>query len=208
MCDMMLLKTDSSKGANIVLNNFPYWKFYNNVLYVFNFENGHWTTCKNQMNKTISLSFDNLHIVNQKGEKTGLNFAENHQLKETLYKYIKCRSTDENWRDNTYISSVNKLLFNDGWLDLKTKIFYASTEHKYNPDIVFTHAMLNNYSITEDYNKVYERKFTILKDYQGIYYENRKQEFEMTYDNGITYPLVKKVINYRRFLDSKYKKIP
>jgi hypothetical protein len=112
---------------------YPYWICCNDNLFVFNKENGLWESNKTSYYKIIQQFTDELYILDSNDKKTKRSYGNTLSLMENIPKLMKTKCINNNWINETNSSSLGKLLFNNGYYDLKQKKFYT----EFNPSIVF-----------------------------------------------------------------------
>jgi hypothetical protein len=116
-----------------VFQLYPYWVCCNDILYVFNKENGLWENNKTSYYKIIQQFTNELFILDSNDKKTKRSYGNTLSLMENIPKLMKTKCINNNWINETNSSSLGKFLFNNGYYDLKEKIFYT----EFNPSIVF-----------------------------------------------------------------------
>ena len=132
---------DDVGAAKRVIELFSYWKFCKGVLYVFDDETGLWNTDEINHLKVIGKYPDELVVLKEiKGkeggisyEKTTKSYGKNTRLMKQIIPQIKTLCMDDAWLENGENSSLGKLLFTNGYLNLKEGKFYD----EFNPDILF-----------------------------------------------------------------------
>ena len=137
-------------AAKKVYALFPYWKYSENELYVFDDLTGLWKNERNIQNVIVS-RFTNELWIGIKGKNDSLEASKVKSYGNTTTLFIqmleklKTLCIDDNWLRRTAASSLGKLLFNNGYFDLLTNTFYNT----FNPDIVF------GGKIYQDYNPIF-----------------------------------------------------
>lgn len=121
------------EATDKVLQLYPHWVCCDNELYVFNKSNGMWENNKTSYFKVIEQFTDKLFLLDSNDKKTKKSYGNTLSLMENIPKLMKTKCVNNNWLNETNSSSLGKLLFNNGYYDLKQKIFYT----EFNPDIVF-----------------------------------------------------------------------
>jgi hypothetical protein len=123
---------------------YPHWIFCRNELFVFNEDTGMWDT-SNTAHLSIIKKYESelflLSKVTKQGvttyERTDKSYGNCLSLMEKLPPLIKTLCRNDNWLKEKQNSSLGKLLFNNGYFDLKEQKFYSKEEHKFNPNILF-----------------------------------------------------------------------
>lgn len=145
-----VLEGDDATAAENVLQKFPDWKYYKGELYVFDVDTGIWTTDVAIKNKIISKCADVLNIVrqdeNENRHQTGKNYARCHHKRLNIYTFIEERVIDRDWLDRVETSSLGKLLFANGYVDMRTGIFYD----EFDPEIYFEYGFNYNFEPYDD----------------------------------------------------------
>lgn len=140
-----VLEGDDATAAENVLEKFPDWKYYKGDLYVFDVDTGIWTTDHAVKNKIVTKCADVLHIMKQDQngnlQQTGKNYARCHHKRLNIFTFIEERVIDGNWMDRVETSSLGKLLFANGVLDMRTGKFYD----KFDPEIYFEYGFNYNF---------------------------------------------------------------
>jgi len=116
-----------------VFQLYPDWVCCNNELYVFNRFTGMWENNKTSYFKIIEQFTNELYLLDSNDKRTKKSYGNTLSLMENIPKLIKTKCINNNWINETNSSSLGKLLFNNGYYDLKEKIFYT----EFNPSIVF-----------------------------------------------------------------------
>ena len=116
-----------------VFQLYPDWVCCNNELYVFNKFTGMWENNKTSYFKVIEQFTNELFLLDKNDKRTKKSYGNTLSLMENIPKLIKTKCINNNWINETNSSSLGKLLFNNGYYDLKEKTFY----NEFNPLIVF-----------------------------------------------------------------------
>jgi len=152
-------------AATILYKLYPYWKYSGGELYVFEDNTGMWKNDKNTHNLITSrfthklwtgVKCKNSEIMEASKVKS---YGNTTVLFTQMIEKLKTLCIDEYWIKNTYSSSLGKLLFNNGYLDMRTNTFY----NKFNPSLFFAG------KINHDYEP------TLLDESDNTYMESIKQ---------------------------------
>lgn len=142
--DEHLVEEDDVKGvwndleaAETVYKLYPNWVYCMRELYVFDMTTGMWSSDENIHFKIISSYNDHLYLLSEgkHGEikQTKKGYGNSTVLQRQMIPQIKTLCSNNDWLKNKQNSSLGKLLFMNGYLDMKTNIFY----NEFNPDVVF-----------------------------------------------------------------------
>jgi len=132
------------EAARKVYKLYPHFVCCHSVLYVFDDEAGIWSDKEEIIFKIISRFTDHLYLltINNKGEvkvnKRG--YGDSTVLKRQMIAELRPLCINDNWIIKSQLSSIGKLLYLNGYYDMRTGIFYDT----FNPDVVF-------------YNKIYRK---------------------------------------------------
>ena len=126
------------EAAQRVMELYPYWVCCEEVLYVFDDKTGMWCDKQNVFFSVLSDLEDDLHLITWDEKKFEWKrhtkgYGNDSFLIKKMLLFIQSICIDNSWMKNNAISSLGKLLFNNGYLNLKTGIFY----NDFDPDIVF-----------------------------------------------------------------------
>lgn len=135
------------EAAQKLYSLYPYWKYSENALYVFDDKSGLW---KNDriMHNLIVTRFTNDLWVSVKGKYDILEASDVKSYGNTTTLFIqmidklKTLCIDDNWVKRTASSSLGKLLFNNGYFDLRENIFHNT----FNSEIVFAGKIYQDYN--------------------------------------------------------------
>lgn len=121
-----------------VFQLYPHWVYCLGVLYVFNKESGMWESNQNSY-YTIIKKFERelivLVLMKDGWTATTKSYGNTLSLMEKIPVLIKTFCCDNNWLKQSQYSSLGKILFNNGYFDLKEGQFYSKEE--INPNVVF-----------------------------------------------------------------------
>ena len=151
------------EAAKKVYELYPYWVYCNKELYVFDDSTGLWTTSKAVFFKIISRFNDHLYILSENKDgvikKLNIGYGNTASKKKQLLEEIESLCINDSWLNNTNLSSLHKILFTNGYYDMKTGIFNNS----FNPEIVFFDRIEREYkhnNVENDYiNDIKQRLF-------------------------------------------------
>jgi T5orf172 domain len=127
-------------AAKLLYKLYPYWVNCQNELYVFNDQTGMWENNLDAYIGVLTRFSDHLHIVVERGGKmikTEESYGNTLTLMEKIPPLMKTLCINNNWLNETQYSSLGKILFNNGYYDFHTRIFYSKEEYGFNPLIVF-----------------------------------------------------------------------
>ena len=128
---------------------YPHWKYSEQELYVFDDKSGMWKNDRNTQNLIVSRFTEDLWVC-IRGKNDILEASKVKSYGNTTVLFIqmleklKILCIDDNWLKKAGASSLGKLLFNNGYLDLHTNIFYK----KFNPEIIFSGKIYQDYNAT------------------------------------------------------------
>ncbi len=123
-----------------------------------------WTKSEVIMYNIISRFDQHLYLLtfdkNNQIKKTTKGYGNSTTLQRQLLPQLKTLCIDNSWLMNTDLTSMNKLLFLDGYYDMATDIF----NKKLNPDIVFFYRIERNYesNIDNNYLESVKQRFFII----------------------------------------------
>jgi hypothetical protein len=155
-----LLDSEDFKAMEILFNLYPYWKCYEEMLFVYDDDTGMWSSDISIQNKIISRYVYELtifRVFNNKLERTSKSYGGCHNKRKDLIHFIKQNCVDKNWVNETESTSLGKVLFTNGHYDFKKMKFfkgYAMANvpegviNGFNPEIVFYVRL--NYSFDEN----------------------------------------------------------
>jgi hypothetical protein len=138
------------EAAQKIYALYPYWKYSENGLYVFDDTAGLWKNDRNTHNVIVT-RFTNDLWVGIKGKNNMIEASDVKSYGNTTTLFIqlldklKTLCIDDNWLKRSASSSLGKLLFNNGYFDLHENVFYNT----FNPEIVFAG------KIYQDYNPIF-----------------------------------------------------
>ena len=153
---------------------YPHWVYCLDVLYVFNKESGMWETGKTAY-YTIIRKFEKeltILIPTPDGWKaTQKSYGNTLSYMEKIPPLIKTLCCNDNWLKQSQYTSLGKILFNNGYFDLKTEKF-----ENFDPNVVFFGKIHQSFTEFDDDDMEYmndlERRlfFNVLGDEVGLYF--------------------------------------
>ena len=127
---------DDLEAAQMIVKLYPHWKYCEKVLYVFDNKTGMWSDDENIHHTIITQFKEDLYYLTYKDEcwvRTRKSYGSNSALMSSCIKLLKTQCTDNEWFKQNQNTSLGKLLFKNGYLNLRTNEFTES----FNPEIVF-----------------------------------------------------------------------
>lgn len=119
-------------AAKKIYKLYPHWNYCNGELYVFDFENGLWSNNEMVYFRIISYYEDYLYTINNNGTVSSTkSYGNTAVLTKKLINMIKTLCIDDNWLKNNEDTSLGKLLFNNGYCDMKEGKFYEKKEDRF-----------------------------------------------------------------------------
>lgn len=126
-----------------VYSLYPHWKFCEGNLYVF--DEGIWS-CNDATFRNIITKFNDklwTSVMNRKTEQLEASAIKSYgnttDLKNKIIKEMPSLCIDDNWIKRTERSSLGMLMFQNGYLDLRSGLFYDNKDYPFNPNIVFSY---------------------------------------------------------------------
>ena len=137
------------EAAQRVYELYTHWKYSESELYVFDDKTGLWKNDRNTQNVIVSRFTDKLWIgIKGKNDTLESSKVKSYGNTTTLFiqmlEKLKTLCIDEQWLKRSSLSSLGKLLFNNGYLDLRSNIFYDI----FNPELVFSGKIYQDYNST------------------------------------------------------------
>lgn len=145
------------EAAEKLYSLYPHWKYSEGVLYVFDDKSGLWKSDKITHNLIVTRFTDKLWvgISNRRIEMMEASKAKSYGNTTTLFmqmiEKLKTLCIDDHWIKRSQSSSLGKLLFNNGYLDMRTNIFYPT----FNPDIFFVGKIYHDYAVFDQDDEIY-----------------------------------------------------
>ena len=117
------------EAAEKLYSLYPDWKYSEGELYVFDDENGIWKNDRNIFNQIVSRFTNQLWVaVKNRSDKLEASKVKSYGnttfLFNQMLEKLKTLCVDEKWLSDSYSSSLGKLLFNNGYFDMKTNKFH------------------------------------------------------------------------------------
>ncbi len=127
--DVQIEIVENDKEASEKLYKlYPHFVCCYDMLYVFDKDEGLWTTSLTSIYKVITQHSNYLHIVSGKNDDTKKSYGNTLNLMKILPDLIKILCKNDKWFTESENSSLGKLLFNNGYYDLKETKFYQKDE--------------------------------------------------------------------------------
>jgi len=129
---------------------YPDWVCCHDQLYVYDRGEGIWSNTTTSHLKVIQKYATKLFIVNEKGIISTTNsYGNTLRLMELMPKILKTLCINNNWMKDKESSGLGKLLFNNGYYDMKQGLFFPKNKENefYTPEIVFFGKIHHDYSI-------------------------------------------------------------
>ena len=146
------------EAAQKVYEKYPHWVCCDGTLYVFDDKSGLWTESEEVMFNIISRFNEFLYLltINKKGVsvRTSKGYGNSTSLQRLMLPQIKSLSIKNSWLIDTNSTSLNKILFTNGFYDMSTGIFNKS----FDPKIVFFYRVQREYSIDVDHEYIKDVK--------------------------------------------------
>ena len=137
-------------AAQTVYKNYSHWVCCDSSLFVFDDKTGLWTEKEEVMFNIISRYNEQLYLLTKINDddikKTSKGYGNSTTLQRQMLPQLKSLCINNNWLKQTDFSSLGKLLFLNGYLDMATGIFY----NNFNPNIVFFNRIHRNYTTDID----------------------------------------------------------
>ena len=155
------------EAAITVYQKYPHWVCCDGALYVFDDKTGLWTESEEVMFKIISRFDKFLYLmkINKDGEyvKTTKGYGNSTSLQRQMLPQIKTLNINNSWLTDTNLTSLNKILFINGFYDMSTGIFNAT----FDPNIVFFYRVQRQYSNKLDIEYIQDVKQRIFYNQLG-----------------------------------------
>jgi hypothetical protein len=134
------------EAAEKLYSLYPDWKYSEGELNAFDDEDGMWKSDRNTFNKIVSRFTNQLWVAvknrNDKLEASKVkSYGNTTFLFNQMLEKLKILCVDDKWLFRSYSSSLGKLLFNNGYFDMKTNEFHSG----FNKDIVFSGKIPHDY---------------------------------------------------------------
>jgi hypothetical protein len=172
--------SNDKEAAEKVYKLYPHWKYCLGTLYVFDNETGMWSTDDIQYKKIIMSMSEDLRLIKITVGKPYLSnesYGSKLSKIDIIIELIKGECFDDEWLVRKEKSSLGMLLFNNGYLDIKTKFkFYNKEDFPFNPDIVFMERILKDFIPFDEeqveYMETIRKRFfnDVLGEQLGDYY--------------------------------------
>ncbi len=135
------------EAAEKIYSLYPHWKCCKGELYVFDEKTGMWKNDKITHNLIVTRFTNQLWVgvSNRRTEMLEASKVKSYGNTTTLFNQmiekLKTLCVDDYWIGKSQASSLGKLLFNNGYLDMQTNTFYT----QFNPDIYFAGKINHDY---------------------------------------------------------------
>lgn len=144
--EILGVKSDM-EATEVVYKLYPHWVYCLGVLYVYDKQSGMWVDDKTSYYSVIK-KFEKeltLLILTKDGwNPSSKSYGNTLSLMEKIPVLIKTLCSNDNWLKQQQYSSLGKLLFNNGYFDMKEGHFY--TKEEINPSIVFFGKIHHNFT--------------------------------------------------------------
>jgi phage/plasmid-associated DNA primase len=155
------------EAAQKVYEKYPHWVCCDGTLYVFDDKSGLWTESEEVMFNIISRFNEFLYLltINKNGEpvKTTKGYGNSTSLQRLMLPQMKSLSINNSWLTDTNLTSLNKILFKNGFYDMSTGIFTK----QFDPKVVFFYRVQREYSIDVDHEYIKDVKQRIFYNQLG-----------------------------------------
>ena len=135
------------EAAQQVYKQYSHWVCCNSSLFVFDDKTGLWSEREEIMFNIISRYNDHLYLLiknnNDEVKKSFKGYGNSTGLQRQMLPQLKTLCINNSWLTNTDFSSLHKLLFLNGYLDMSTGVFYK----EFDPSIVFFNRIERNYTV-------------------------------------------------------------
>jgi hypothetical protein len=172
--------SNDSEASKKMFQLYPHWKYCHETLYVFDFNTGLWTTSKAVQRDIIQQYTEDLRLIKIMVGKPYLSnesYGSKLSKIDIIIELIKGECFDDEWLVRKEKSSLGMLLFNNGYLDIKTKFkFYNKEDFPFNPNIVFMERILKDFIPFDEeqmeYMETIRKRFfnDVLGEQLGDYY--------------------------------------
>ena len=178
-----------------VFKLYPNWVYCCGELYVYDINTGLWSTDIVVINKIIKNHADKLYICDERGKVSKTkSYGNTVPLMKRIPEFMKTLCVNDNWLKEKQNSSLGKLLFNNGYYDLKKDIFYEKNEDGFDyPEIVFFGKIHNDYKKPYKEDLIYMEyiKKTLFYDPLG---ENVGNYLLLNISRGLAGDIMKRII--------------
>jgi len=182
------------EAATKLYSLYPYWKYCDKELYVFDDETGMWKNDRNTHNLIVSRFTDQLWVgVKNKSDILEASKVKSYGNTSTLFiqmiEKLKTLCIDDYWLKKTNSSSLGKLLFMNGYFDMRENRFHDG----FNPDIVFTGRISHEYLPFTEKEEIYMESIR-----HRIFYEPLGKEvgefFMLNLSRGLAGDMMKRIL--------------
>lgn len=138
------------EAAQKVYSLYKNWVCCKEKLFVYDDKTGLWTDSEIVMLNIISRFNDELFLltISNNGDikQSKKGYGNSTKLQKDMLPQLKPLCIDNSWLSNTNLSSLDKILYKNGYYDMKTGTFNSN----FNPDIVFFNRIDRDYEICND----------------------------------------------------------
>jgi hypothetical protein len=150
----IILKDESEGAARFIeLYGKDKFKYSAGDLFIFDDDCGLWTTDETFILKVAMKYKDDLGV-----------YATTETKHRKMHRYLNMYSVDDDWLTRKAETSLGKLLFNNGYLDLHAGKWYSKEEYGFNPEIVFFEKINRDFPKFKDSEKIAEVKKMLFED--------------------------------------------
>jgi hypothetical protein len=147
------------EAAQKVFKLFPHWVFCNGVLYVYNQDTWMWDNTHTAYIAIIMSLSDRLYVskTNKDGSTyvTKTSYGNTLSLMEKLPTLIKTMCRNDDWLKQGQYTSLGKVLFLNGYFDMRTHTWYGKDDTAIDPSIVFMGRIHHNFEQFNDEDLAY-----------------------------------------------------
>ena len=167
------------EATEVVYKLYPHWVYCLGSLYVFDEDSGMWVDDKTSYYNIIRKYDNELTLLTETKDgwrRSTKSYGNTLSLMEKIPVLIRTLCGNDNWLKQKQYSSLGKLLFNNGYFDLKEGHFYSKTDKAFDPNIVFFGKIHHDFSVFKsdevEYMDDLEQRlfFNVLGEDVGIYF--------------------------------------
>ena len=133
------------EAAEVVYKLYPHFVCCKGALFCFDDSTGLWTESEEIIFRIISRFNDHLYVLTKTNDdtikKTTKGYGNSTVLQRQMLPQLKTLCINNEWVTKSQFSSIGKLLYQNGYLDMKTGIFYD----EFKPEVVFFYQIFQNY---------------------------------------------------------------